>query len=73
MNNKKQLVVLDKLNAYMQKREKELLDEMMSEIQLRMNILFDGKDIDQTHNIIHLQQTAKLLWERMVKQMEHRI
>ena len=73
MNNKKQLVVLDKLNAYMQKREKELLDEMMSEIQLRMNILFDGKDIDQTYNIIHLQQMAKLLWERMVKQMEHRI
>ena len=73
MNNKKQMLVLDKLNAYMQKREKELLDEMMKEIQIRMDILFDGKDLDQTTNIIYLQQMAKLLWQRMVKQMEHRI
>ena len=72
-SNKKQMLVLDKLNAYMQKREKELLDEMMKEIQIRMDILFDGKDLDQTTNIIYLQQMAKLLWQRMVKQMEHRI
>ena len=72
-SNKKQLLVLDKLNAYMQKREKELLDEMMKEIQIRMDILFDGKDLDQTYNMVHLRQLSKLLWQRMVKQQEHRI
>ena len=72
MNNKKQMVTLDQLNAYTQKREKELLDEMMDEIKLRMDILFDGKDIDQTYNLIHLKQLAKVLWQRMVKQQEIR-
>ena len=72
-SNKKQMLVLDKLNAYMQKREKELLDEMMKEIQIRMDILFDGKDLDQTYNMVHLRQLSKLLWQRMVKQQEHRI
>ena len=72
MNNKKQMETLDQLNAYTQKREKELLDEMMDEIKLRMDILFDGKDIDQTYNLIHLKQLAKVLWQRMVKQQEIR-
>ena len=71
-DNKKQMVTLDQLNAYTQKREKELLDEMMDEIKLRMDILFDGKDIDQTYNLIHLKQLAKVLWQRMVKQQEIR-
>ena len=70
--NKKQMVTLDQLNAYMQKREKELLDEMMEEIQIRIGLLFDGKDIDQTVNLIHLRNLSKLLWQRMVKQQELR-
>ena len=70
--NKKQMVTLDELNAYMQKREKELLDEMMEEIQIRIGLLFDGKDIDQTVNLIHLRNLSKLLWQRMVKQQELR-
>ena len=68
-NNK----MLSEAKEFLQLREKQLLDEMMQEIQQRLDILFTDKHLDQTHNIIHLLQMAKLLHERMILQQENRV
>ena len=50
--------MLIEAKEFMQIREKQLLDEMMQEIQQRLDILFDDNNTNQTHNIIHLLQMA---------------
>ena len=64
--------MLIQAKEFMQLREKRLLDEMMQEIQQRLDILFDDKNTNQTHNIILLLQMAKLLHERIINQQELR-
>ena len=64
--------MLIEAKEFMQLREKQLLDEMMQEIQQRLDILFDDNNTNQTHNIIHLLQMAKLLHERIINQQELR-
>ena len=68
-NNK----MLSEAKEFLQLREKQLLDEMMQEIQQRLDILFTDENLDQTHNLIHLLQMAKLLHERMILQQENRV
>ena len=56
----------------MQEREKQLLDEMLKEIQRRLDILFTEKHIDQTANLMNILQMTELLHERMILQQENR-
>ena len=50
--------MLIEAKEFMQLREKQLLDEMMQEIQQRLDILFDDNNTNQTHNIICLLYTS---------------